>query len=99
MTRDRLNRVRKDGVFSTLTEFSKESWSSLQLANKMKSAGRDLDKIAKALDDNWKEVYDLADQVCERHIQNTPGSAFLEPCVNRLKGADFDFDKEWKDKI
>ena len=99
LTRDRLNRVRKDGVFSTLTEFSKESWSSLQLANKMKSAGRDLDKIAKALDDNWKEVYDLADRVCERHIQNTPGSAFLEPCVNRLKGADFDFDKEWKDKI
>ena len=63
------------------------------------NAKTDLDKIAKALDDNWKEVYDLADQVCERHIQNTPGSAFLEPCVNRLKGADFDFDKEWKDKI
>ena len=99
LARDRLKRVRDDGVVNTIMDFSNESFSALKLANKMKSAGRDLEKISRTLDENWEDVYDLANQICERHIKNTPGRAFVEPCVNRLQGADFDFDSDWKTKV
>ena len=76
-----------------------ESVNALKLAQKLAPAGRDIKKLGELMDEHWSDIYELADQICERHINDSPGGEFLEPCVARLSGANFDFDSEWKDKI
>ena len=42
--------------------------------------------MAAALEANWKDLYALADLVCDRHIRGAvSGRTFLEPCVDRLR--------------
>ena len=78
---------------------SGEAVAALRLASKLAPAGRDPAKLQKAMDENWKEIYALADMVCDRHITKHRKSAFLEPCEQRLIQADVEFDAEWKDKV
>ena len=62
-------------------------------------ASRDMGKIAAALDENWRMVYELADAIAERHVQSASGGAtFIEPIVERLEGAATGFDARWKEK-
>lgn len=104
LARDRLRKMQRSGVASEIGNMFggksfAESMSALKLAQKLSPAGRDVNKLAKLMDENWEDIYNLADQICERHINESPKASFLEPCVERLCGANFDFDNEWKDKI
>eukprot|EP01134_Creolimax_fragrantissima_P001952 CFRG1952T1 len=103
LARDRLKRVQKGGLGGAIADVfssnSAEAVAALQLARKLAPAGRNLEKMAAALDENWREMYALADMISDRHIATSPGSKFIEPCVNRLKGAATAFDHDWKDKI
>ena len=74
--------------------------AAVQLARKLQPAGRDLSKLAAAMDDNWREIYDLADQIAERHLRTGPRSSFLEGTpVERLLPAATYFDANWKGKL
>lgn len=103
LARDRLKRVAKGGLLGACQDIlsqGAEGVAALRLAQKMAPAGRDLKKMAAALEANWKDLYALADLVCDRHIRGAvPGRTFLEPCVDRLRGADLAYDLEWKSKI
>jgi acyl-CoA oxidase len=104
LARDRLRKLQRSGVSGEIGDmfvgraFS-ESVNALKLAQKLAPAGRDMKKLGGLMDEHWSDIYELADQICERHINDSPGGDFLEPCVARLSGANFDFDSEWKDKI
>jgi len=104
LARDRLRKLQRSGVSGEIGDmfvgraFS-ESVNALKLAQKLAPAGRDIKKLGELMDEHWSDIYELADQICERHINDSPGGQFLEPCVARLRGANFDFDSEWKDKI
>lgn len=104
LARDRLRKVQKGGMGKAIgdlfTEDSAEALAALRLARELMPAGRDLQKMAKALDDNWKSVYALADMIADRHIaKSPPGKCFIEPCVERLQGAQTTFDEDWKNKL
>jgi hypothetical protein len=74
--------------------------AAVQLARKLQPAGRDLPKLAAAMDENWREIYDLADQIAERHLRTGPRSSFLEGApVERLLPAATYFDADWKGKL
>ena len=63
--------------------------SALQLS-------RDLAKLEEAMDASWREIYDLAELVAERHLKTGPRSAFPEPATERLLPAGIVFDHDWK---
>ena len=52
-----------------------------------------------AADDNWREIYDLADLIAERHLRTGARSQFLEPPVERLRPASPEFDSDWKERL
>ena len=104
LTRDRLKKLQKEGAAGALTGLLSadrgEVWAAMQLARKLQPAGRDLAKLGKAMDDNWREIYDLADRVADRHLRTGTRSAFLEGApVERLLAAATDFDADWKAKL
>jgi len=104
IARDRLKRVQKGGLAGNLSDMVSgdfaETLAALKLGQKLAPAGRDFNKLADLMDENWSEIYDLADMVCDRHIANSPkGAAFIEPIVERLQGASVEFDKDWKEKL
>ena len=65
LTRDRLKALQKGGVVAELAKLfgdeSAEARAAINLARKLAPAGRDLTKMAAAMDENWKEVYELAE--------------------------------------
>ena len=69
------------------------------LARKLAPAGRDLNKLAAAMDENWREVYELAELVAERHMRSGESGAFCEPVTERLMPAATTFDHDWKAKV
>ena len=72
----------------------------MQLALKLQPAVRDLAKLAAAMDANWREIYDLADQIADRHLRTGLRSRFLEGTpVERLLPAATCFDADWKGKL
>lgn len=103
LTRDRLKKLKKDGMFASALQIfgsdREEALAALSLASKLAPAGRDLVKMQKAMDDNWKEVYALSELIEERHMRTQKGTAFVEPLVERLTPASNTFDDEWKSKI
>jgi len=107
LSRDRLKRVQKDGVWNSFTAIFScgsfrgglEAAVALYVASRLAPAGRDPKKMSQALNSNWRALYMLADLVSDRHIATSPKSSFFEPCENRMKGAQFSFDADWKRKI
>ena len=104
IARDRLKKLQKNGLAAAARDLvvgdSTETMAALQLARKLAPAGRDMNKLAKVMDENWRDIYALADMVCDRHITNAPkGHTFVEPIVERLCGASVAFDEDWKNKI
>ena len=73
--------------------------AAISLARKLAPAGRDIEKLPAAMNDNWREIYDLADMIADRHIRNGRRSAFMEPAVQRLRPAIAEFDADWKAKL
>ena len=61
--------------------------------------GRDLKKVAVAMDENWRSIYGLAELIEERHIRDGVKGQFIEPVVERLVPASLEFDSDWKEKI
>ena len=53
--------------------------TALSLARALQPAGRDPVKLAKAMDENWREIYALADLIAERHISTGRCAAVPEP--------------------
>ena len=99
MARDRLEAVKKRGVFTELARVPTldangraESWAALRLARAMSAAMQGGGtEIARVWDAEWETVYGLADAVCARHMREVAaatggGSAakFPEPIVARL---------------
>ena len=77
-----------------------EVLAAVQLGRKLQPAGRDLPKLAAAMDANWREIYDLADQIADRHLRTGLRSTFLEGTpVERLLPAATYFDADWKGKL
>jgi len=107
LARDRLRKVQKAGVLKAFKSVFQsgsvsealEGLLSLFVAARLAPAGRDPQKMARALDANWRALYALADMIADRHISTGPKSVFFEPCEDRIKGADTRFDAAWKDKI
>jgi len=104
LARDRLKKVKKDGVFGTLGQLFGEdrieALAALRLALKLKPAGRDLHKLDKVMTENWREVYALSELIEERIIRNTPPKEFLEGhAVDRLMPADIAFHAGWKEQV
>lgn len=69
------------------------------LTSKRKLAGRDLKKLAVAMDKNWKDNYALSERIEQRHMRDGVKSSFIESAVQRLAPASVDFDNDWKEKI
>jgi len=52
------------------------------------------------MEENWREMYDLADMIAERHIRTGERGTFLEGTpVERHMPAATHFDTEWKAKL
>mmetsp|Transcript_3275 Transcript_3275/g.6213 ORF Transcript_3275/g.6213 Transcript_3275/m.6213 type:complete len:563 (+) Transcript_3275:49-1737(+) len=103
LARDRLKQVKKDGAMGTLGKAfgsdGKEALAALNLARKLAPAGRDLAKMEKAFNDNWEDIYALADMVADRHMRDQPPLPFSEDIVERLMPADVEYDHSWKSKV
>jgi len=103
LTRDRLKALQKGGAagaLSALLSEPSETLAAARLASKLQPAGRDAAKLAKAMDENWREIYALADLVAERHMRTGQRGAFLEgETVERMMPAATEFDAEWKEKL
>ena len=105
LTRDRLKRLQKGGAGALLSglispESRGETVAALRLARKLQPAGRDVAKLGKAMDDNWRQVYEVADLVAARHVRTGARGAFIEgDTVERLLPAATHFDAAWKDKL
>jgi len=100
LARDRLRALQKGGLGAMARAvLTAEGRAALRLARQLAPAGRDVNKLAKAMDQNWEELYGLADLICERHINATPPRRFIETCTERVRGADIAFDHAWKDKL
>jgi len=103
LARDRLRKLQKGGALSALGGIfgadRTETVAALSLARKLAPAGRDIEKLAAAMNENWREIYDLADLIADRHLRTGARSAFLEPPVERLRPASPEFDSEWKAKL
>lgn len=101
LSRDRLKMLKKDGLFSAMLSAltSEESRVAVQLAQKLGPAGRDIDKMRKAMDENWELFYRLSEIIEERHIKTLKGSQFCEPIVDRMTPASNVYDHDWKSKV
>jgi len=101
LMRDRLKKVKKDGVLGTLTGGNmKEAMAALSLAKDLGAAGRDLPAVERVLTERWKDVYALSEMVEARILRNTPRRAFIEgKVVDRFRPSATGFDKGWKDKV
>jgi hypothetical protein len=106
LMRDRLKRVQKEGPLSTALSIvngsgdGKEAMAALQLAQKLAPAGRDVQKLNKLMTQHWQDIYKLAELVEDRIIRNTKPASFVEgEIVDRLAGADSDFDTAWKSSL
>ena len=104
LTRDRLRTMQKGGVAAALSGLLSseraEVLAAVQLARKLQPASRDLAKLAAAMDANWREIYNLADQIADRHLRTGLRSRFLEGTpVERLLPAATGFDADWKRKL
>mmetsp|Transcript_4345 Transcript_4345/g.13334 ORF Transcript_4345/g.13334 Transcript_4345/m.13334 type:complete len:582 (-) Transcript_4345:108-1853(-) len=104
LTRDRLKALQKGGAAAALSgllgEHRAEVFAAANLARKLQPAGRDVAKLAAAMDEHWREIYDLAEMIAERHIRTGPRAAFVEgPSVERLTPAATGFDADWKGKL
>ena len=102
LARDRLRRVQKDPAAALLGAAgfgpeAREARAALVLAAKLAPAGKDPAKLSEALDKHWREVYDLAELVCQRHLAHAAPASFVEgPCVDRHLPANTDFNANWK---
>jgi len=103
LARDRLRALQKGGAAAALgglfSSDRAETFAAISLARKLAPAGRDVDKLAAAMNENWREIYDLAELIADRHIRNGTKSKFVETAVERLRPALASFDAEWKDKL
>ena len=104
LTRDRLRRLQKGGVSAVLSGMLSsergEVLAALGLARKLQPAGRDAEKLGQAMDENWREIYALADMIAERHVRTGSRASFLEgDTVERLLPAATHFDADWKRKL
>jgi acyl-CoA oxidase len=110
IARDRLKQLQKGGAVGAITglfaspDAAAEQLAAISLARKLAPAGRDLEKMAAAMDANWREVYALADLVCARHVREGsgtgPGFEFPEgPPVEQLWPQATAFDEAWKEKL
>jgi len=105
LARDRLKQLQKQGMAGavssllSLSSDSSEVLAAIALARKLAPAGRDLAKLESAMDGAWREIYDLADHVADRHLRTGSRSRFPEPAAERLLPADTAFDRDWKAKI
>ena len=107
LARDRLKKLHKNGMLSEMAnlfgstqEARAEGLAALMLAKNLAPAGRDLDKMAIAMDKNWKEVFELAKLIEVRHMKTQKSSTFIEKnIVERLTPASAAFDFGWKGKI
>mmetsp|Transcript_84433 Transcript_84433/g.240004 ORF Transcript_84433/g.240004 Transcript_84433/m.240004 type:complete len:344 (-) Transcript_84433:846-1877(-) len=105
LMRDRLKQVKKDGAGKALLdaimpgEDRAENMAALSLARKLAPAGRDLEKMAALMDEHWREIYDLADMVSDRHQRDGKRSSFVEPIVNRFWPSSSSYDEDWKEKL
>lgn len=104
LARDRMKAFQKGGMLLALMELlspseSSETLAAMSLGRKLASAGRDASKLAKAMDENWREIYHLADLVAARHMRTGVSDTFMEPQVERLRPASTHFDHEWKNTI
>eukprot|EP00121_Abeoforma_whisleri_P014639 Awhi_evm1s13501 len=103
LCRDRLKRIKKDGIPGTVAQFfgpdGAEARAALALAQKLAPAGRNLKKMQIAMDSNWAEIYALSRLIEERHMRDQATSNFKEPIVQRLKAASTTYDNDWKKKI
>jgi len=105
LTRDRLKRVAKEGPVAAVaaavlpSRDRPEAMAALLLARKIAPVARDHQKLAVVMDENWREVYGLADIVADRHMADGARSAFMEPCVERLQPGSTKFDEDWKSKV
>jgi len=105
LARDRLKALQKGGLAAAAAGLLSPSShaevrSALSLARALQPAGRDLNKLAKAMDENWREIYALADVIAERHIRTGRKGAFLEGTpTDRHMPAATHFDAAWKSKL
>jgi hypothetical protein len=76
-----------------------EAAAALSLARKLAPAGRDLKKLAAAMDANWREIYGLAELIADRHVRDGECASFLEPVVDRFRPAVTTYDHDWKEKL
>jgi len=104
LTRDRLKKVQRAGAIGAITAcFSThgaEARAALSLARKLQPAGRDLEKLAAAMNTYWRDVYALADIIADRFEETCTPSAFIEGTpVERIKPAEKTWDDQWKEKV
>jgi len=100
LMRDRLVALKRRGVPGALLDCltSPEARQALQLAQKLSGAGKDREKQQAAMEANWKDIYQLADTVAERHIREGAKGVFCEPIVERLRPSSKAFDENWQAK-
>jgi len=105
LMRDRLKKVKQQGPASALVSAlvpgtdRAESMAALSLARKLAPAGRDLEKMQALMDEHWREIYELADMVADRHQRDGKKSEFCEPIVNRFWPSSSSYDDDWKSKL
>ena len=107
LARDRLRALQRRGLVGAAADAllpgpdAAEARAALRLARALAPAGRDRDKLAAAMDANWREVYELAELVADRHIRDAAqGVEFPEgPVVERFRAAATGFDADWKAKL
>ena len=101
LARDRMKRLKKDGVATAVMQsiFDEETRIALSLGRKFSAAGKDLDKLADAMNTNWEDMYRLADLVADRIQAKSLKSKFLEPIVERYQPYYREYDFDWKNKI
>merc|ERR1711871_1807564 len=103
LARDRLLALKKGGIGSAISQALSgdinEARGVIKLARALQPAGRDREKLAAAMDANWKLIYDLADKIADRHVRDGRKSKFVEPIVERLQPAATTFDADWKRNV
>lgn len=101
LARDRMKQLKKDGMLGSMLSAitNHESRLALSLASKFKDAGKDLNKVANVMTENWVEMYELADAVSDRIVAEGPRSEFIEPIVERIQPYCREYDHDWKAKV
>ena len=96
MARDRLKQLQRAGMLSGVmraffaTGDSREVRAAISLAWALSGGGNDAQSMEKVWTSKWREVYGLADMICDRHYRNSIAGwngapqGFDEPIVARL---------------